>query len=83
MDPFFLFSAFNTCISSSDFDENKTQADKSCIAQAKALVDNLQSLNRDDTKYEAPDNYFTTLWTKNWGKCFELSLLPTLAITLI
>ena len=56
MDPFFPFSAFNTCISSSDFDENKTQADKSCIAQAKALLDNLQSLNRDDTKYEA---YFT------------------------
>ena len=50
---FFKFSAFNTCISSSDFDENKTQADKSCIAQAKALLDNLQSLNRDDTKYEA------------------------------
>ena len=49
----FLKSAFNTCISSYDFDENKTQADKSCIAQAKALLDNLQSLNRDDTKYEA------------------------------
>ena len=81
MDPFFPFSAFNTCISSSDFDENKTQADKSCIAQAKALLDNLQSLNRDDTKYEAPDNYFTTLWTKNWEKCLGLSLVPTLAIT--
>ena len=61
---------------SSDFNENKTQelpqADKSCIAQARALLDNLQSLNRDDTKYEAyaPHHHSTTQWAKN-GKILQ------------